>query len=43
MRDLLLLLVVGAMFASGYVLMDRLDRFLDLARAAYNAVTQWPM
>lgn len=21
----------------------RLDRFLDLARAAYNAVTQWPM
>ena len=22
---------------------SRLDRFLDLARAAYNAVTQWPM
>ena len=21
----------------------RMDRFLDLARAAYNAVTQWPM
>ena len=21
----------------------RMDRFLDLARTAYNAVTQWPM
>ena len=29
MRDLLLLLVVGAMFAGGYFLMDRLDRFLE--------------
>ena len=29
MRDLLLLLAVGAMFAGGYFLMDRLDRFLE--------------